>query len=375
MTDWHVNREGRLAGPFTEEQIREFATVGRLVPTDLLRRTGDTGWRMAQTIEGLFPAQAAPVEAVAAPPPPAPPPPVVRERIEPRAASSGDTPRFELAAQAFRDQKWGGFWQRFAANIVDGLVLLTPTVLVVWAFATSKSSQPASDLQFYAPLFCVNVVYHTLFLAGAKVATPGRMAAGIAIVDADTGEPIPAGRALLRSAMSWLGYLLILPNLVMLFTRRRQTVADLIARTVAVRYKTGNAAIVPALALCGVALAGVLGAIALPQYQSFVIRERTAAVRSDLAELSRRVEGAWRVTKKIPTSLSDLDYQPASTFARFSILGNGTIVADGISREQDFVALRPHYDQAANTFSWDCISGGITAAAQLSSDCPETEHP
>jgi uncharacterized RDD family membrane protein YckC len=374
MSDWHVNREGRRAGPFTEEQIREFAAVGRLVPTDLLQRTGDSGWRIAQSIEGLFPAQAAPVEAVAAPPSP-PHPPVVAERIEPRAASALDTPRFELAAQAFRDKNWSGFWQRFAANIVDGLVLLTPTIMVVWAFSTSKSGQPPSDLQVYAPLFCVNVIYHTLFLAGAKVATPGRMAAGIAIVDADTGEPIPVGRALLRSALSWLGYLLILPNLVMLFTQRRQTIADLIARTVAVRYKTGNAAIVPAVALCGVGFAGVLGAIALPQYQSYVIRERAAAVRADLAQLSRRVEGVWRDTKKIPASLSGLDYQPASTFARFSILGNGTIVADGISREQDFVALRPHYDQAANTFSWDCISGGITAAAQLSSDCPESEHP
>jgi uncharacterized RDD family membrane protein YckC len=259
MTDWHVNREGRLAGPFTEEQIREFATVGRLVPTDLLRRTGDTGWRMAQTIEGLFPVQPAPVETIGA----TPPHPLAQapENV-PRAASdpgSDETSRLELAAQAFGAQKWAGFWQRLAANIVDGAVLLLPTLVVVsvslWAL---RSGKPSTRLQLYAQLFCVNVIYHTLFLASAKAATPGRMAAGIAIVDADTGRPIPLSRALMRSALSWLGYLLILPNLVMLFTQRRQTIADLIARTVAVRYQVSNTALVLAGVLCGVAFAAGL---------------------------------------------------------------------------------------------------------------------
>jgi hypothetical protein len=84
---WYCGRAGQQSGPFTEEQVKEFAASGQLLPTDLVWRQGMAQWTTA-TAAGLFPAT--PVEA-----PPALPP--VHEQL-PLAESPAAVPSSAAAA-------------------------------------------------------------------------------------------------------------------------------------------------------------------------------------------------------------------------------------------------------------------------------------
>jgi hypothetical protein len=57
---WHCSRNGSTFGPFTSSQLRDLASVGRLVPTDYVRSDNETAWRPASSIPGLFIHSAAP---------------------------------------------------------------------------------------------------------------------------------------------------------------------------------------------------------------------------------------------------------------------------------------------------------------------------
>ena len=118
------------------------------------------------------------------------------------------------------DLNYAGFWIRFAAKLLDGiilaLVLVLPLVVVVMIFAsaaakhTTQSSfnfdfsphAPADaaalaanffGLFFQCGFIIAQVLYSSLFL-GKYGATPGKMACGLKVVDSD-GNKITYGRA------------------------------------------------------------------------------------------------------------------------------------------------------------------------------------
>jgi hypothetical protein len=69
-TNWHVSQDGNSKGPFTDAQVRDLASTGRLRPFDLLWREGMAEWVAAEKVRGLFPSTSSP------PPPPNGPPSV-----------------------------------------------------------------------------------------------------------------------------------------------------------------------------------------------------------------------------------------------------------------------------------------------------------
>ena len=52
--EWHITRQGKQYGPFTEEKLRELAATKRLSPTDLIWRQGMAQWVPAGTHQSLF---------------------------------------------------------------------------------------------------------------------------------------------------------------------------------------------------------------------------------------------------------------------------------------------------------------------------------
>jgi len=62
---WYVSVDGKVAGPATDDQLRQLVAQGRLRPTDYVRK-GNSAWVVATQVEGLFaamPARAAPAAA------------------------------------------------------------------------------------------------------------------------------------------------------------------------------------------------------------------------------------------------------------------------------------------------------------------------
>jgi len=129
------------------------------------------------------------------------------------------------------EQRCAGFWRRFAAYLLDGLILN----VISWRFFFILSFLPYM-LGYVIGLafFIGGIIYFPAFWVW-QGATPGKMMMGIKIVKCD-GNPIGVGRAILRyfgyilsAIILYIGYIMIA------WDRRKQGLHDKIAGTCVVR--------------------------------------------------------------------------------------------------------------------------------------------
>lgn len=100
-----------------------------------------------------------------------------------------------------------GFWRRFAALLIDGIILgLVSGILLAVLHNVG-----------YALGIVLGVAYYVYFEGGPRGQTLGKRALGIRVIDFDTGEPIGYGRAFIRyigriisALVIYLGYLWML---------------------------------------------------------------------------------------------------------------------------------------------------------------------
>ncbi len=114
---------------------------------------------------------------------------------------------------------YAGFWIRFAARFVDGIILMIANYLIQGVLTVALNSFDEAGLALaaiFAGLFSMaaNIAYFTYFY-GKFGATPGKMALGLRVVRED-GSPITYLRAfarfwadILNTFTFFIGYLLI----------------------------------------------------------------------------------------------------------------------------------------------------------------------
>jgi uncharacterized RDD family membrane protein YckC len=88
-----------------------------------------------------------------------------------------------------------GFWRRFAASLIDGIILFV--VEIVLRAIVGRSGGSGLSL-------LVSIAYFTLFVGAARGQTPGMSALGIRVISFDGSGSIGYGRACIR----WLGGIL-----------------------------------------------------------------------------------------------------------------------------------------------------------------------
>ena len=217
------------------------------------------------------------------------------------AALGGMTPGGGLPAP------YAGFWRRAGGFIIDDL-LVTVALLVVMAI-TTRAMKGGMNLVIF-PLYCVAAwLYYAWMESSALQATVGKLAVGVKVTD-EYGRRIGFGRAtgrLFAHAVS--GIALGIGYAMAVFTRRRQTLHDLIAGTLVVRRDVSPAQIeaagpaapvsawivvltVVAFLLFGPFGIGVLAAIAIPAYQDYTIRAQVTEGLIGAAAYKRAVEEA-----------------------------------------------------------------------------------
>jgi uncharacterized RDD family membrane protein YckC len=119
-----------------------------------------------------------------------------------------------------------GFWRRFAAAFIDGILLN----IVGWILTAILGTGPG-----YGIGILISVVYFTYF-HGSTGQTPGDAALSIRVVDKDGGGSIGYGRAFVRWLVSIVsGIVILLGYLWMLWDSEKQTWHD----------KAANAVVVP----------------------------------------------------------------------------------------------------------------------------------
>ena len=137
---------------------------------------------------------------------------------------------------------YGGFWIRFGAKLIDGLIMGAVFVIPAIIFAVVAGSRGSFDpeaglgLQLLLQLVAtvVSLAYNTFFL-GKFGATPGKMVCGIKVVTPD-GAPITYGRALGRSLAEILsGLVCYIGYIIAAFDREKRALHDHIANTRVVR--------------------------------------------------------------------------------------------------------------------------------------------
>jgi uncharacterized RDD family membrane protein YckC len=138
-------------------------------------------------------------------------------------AEGGGAPAQQRAGGASGPR--AGFWRRFAAALLDGVLLFVVALILG---AALKSFGSALALLF-------SIAYFTYFEGGASGQTVGKRALGIRVVDFDTGGPIGHPRAALR----WVGRILseipiLLGYFWMLWDGEKQTWHDKLSSSVVV---------------------------------------------------------------------------------------------------------------------------------------------
>jgi uncharacterized RDD family membrane protein YckC len=115
--------------------------------------------------------------------------------------------------------EYAGFWIRFAARFLDGIILGVVSTVMQIAFAsvTNMGADPTTQLPlfivYWLTSLAIGIAYPVFFL-GKYGATPGKMAAGIKVVRPD-GAPITYLRAFgryfaesLSAIILFVGYLM-----------------------------------------------------------------------------------------------------------------------------------------------------------------------
>jgi uncharacterized RDD family membrane protein YckC len=117
-----------------------------------------------------------------------------------------------------------GFWRRFAAALIDGILLG-----IVSGILRAILGGAGSGIGFL-----VTIGYFTYF-HGSTGQTPGDAALSIRIVDKDNGQPIGYGRAFVRWLVSIVsGIVILLGYLWMLWDSEKQTWHDKAANDVVI---------------------------------------------------------------------------------------------------------------------------------------------
>lgn len=135
---------------------------------------------------------------------------------------------------------YGGFWIRFAAYIVDCVVLLIPTLLISFLFravtpATDQLEQTVVGLMDNGLQILVWWAYTAVLLSSPWQATLGKKLCGLKVTDYN-GDRISIGRATGRFFAGFLSAVLLCIGFLMIaWTARRQGLHDLMANTLVVR--------------------------------------------------------------------------------------------------------------------------------------------
>ncbi len=138
----------------------------------------------------------------------------------------------DLDAPQGQPVRYAGFWLRFAAYFIDGIILQVVAILI-YLISGSEILSPELIPQLVVVIF--NFGYFIVMESSDKQATLGKMAVGIYVTDTN-GQRISPGKAALRIFGKFLSVLTLFIGFIMAgFTEHKQALHDMIANTLVVR--------------------------------------------------------------------------------------------------------------------------------------------
>ena len=245
--EWYYASGGQQQGPVPLDTLRQMLAAGQVQPGDLVWTQGMPNWSPANNVPGLMDA---PGGAGAVAPQPQPQPPYGAPQLQYGAAAYPGYPPGQVGYYSPTQQfVYAGFWLRFAAAFIDGLIIVVPLLAVGIAlfFALGLQDElnkpPGQtspemvilDLTLRAIGVIVGWLYFAYQESGPRMATIGKRAVGIVVTDLNGGR-ISFGRAsgryfgkILSNCTCYIGYIMAG------FTAQKQALHDMIASTLVIR--------------------------------------------------------------------------------------------------------------------------------------------
>jgi uncharacterized RDD family membrane protein YckC len=142
---------------------------------------------------------------------------------------------------------YAGFWTRFLAALIDGIVLFIVAIILGFivglvfgggsAAATGDASAGIGAATLIAQVLSAVIgwLYYALQESSDKQATLGKQAMGIRVTDLNGGQ-ISFGKATIRHFGKYLSSLILLIGYIMAaFTEKKQALHDIIAGTLVLK--------------------------------------------------------------------------------------------------------------------------------------------
>jgi uncharacterized RDD family membrane protein YckC len=257
---WYYAVNGQRLGPVTQGEIEQLVRSGTIGSDTLVWSQGMANWQPFSTVASQFPGAAAPVpvapSAAGLPDDDTAVCAVSGKRYPKRemlqyegkwiSAEHRDAyfQRMREGVSAPGEAVYGGFWIRFGAKFIDGLILavvfgILYAVLffVVFAKSFSGGGNPENigailAMQGILMLsnMAINLAYNWFFLAKYS-ATPGKMAVGLKVVRSD-GSSLTNGRIIGRFFAEMLsGMILYIGYIIAGFDEEKRALHDHICDT------------------------------------------------------------------------------------------------------------------------------------------------
>ncbi len=213
---WYYADEGVQIGPLTDSEFEDLVRLGKITDQTIVWNEGLTEW---QPYGRVRPAAVKPsVPPVMSP---------ISTTLSLRCTecqlefSQGELVRYRdswictrckpiffqrlregVAAPGLMD--YAGFWVRFGAKLIDGIIVWVVQMVAILALSpllgfNMFSSEPPANLAFLMiyPFSFAASIFYSVWFVGKYAATPGKMALGLKIVTSE-GEPVTYKKALAR---------------------------------------------------------------------------------------------------------------------------------------------------------------------------------
>ncbi len=404
MSEWYYAKNDEQHGPVAIEVLVDLYRRGEINGDSLIWCEGMPDWQpLARHRQALGLASAPIAPSSAPPPPPAPPPSTAaavgeptpsrasssatgaqRPQASPYAPPTAAPPAQHAGASAAGHVVQAGFLRRWAALIVDSLILgaalVTVTLIIAIPTGLFSASSPESasivQIIYYGFYLLAAPIYYAGQESSAAQATLGKRIIGIKVVDRDGGQ-LSFMHALGRWFAASLSYLTMYIGFLMAaFTEKKQALHDLIAGTYVVdRWAytdrpelqksgaTGCLVIGLVLLLPLIAVIGILAAIAIPAYQDYTQRVHVSQVIADVAPVKIAIEEFHASNDRCPNDWDELQMSaPDSNYVSETLVGYNAesqcviqVTFDAVGTDLQTIGKRL-WMVRADTGSWKCSS-------------------
>lgn len=238
-----LNKDNAPTGPFTRAEVEAKLQSGEFSPGDLAFVEGLSQWTPLRDVLAIVDSSA---------------PPPVAPVIQPPVANAPVGYSYAATMAPPTHVVYGGFWLRFVAIFIDGLIIGIPVMIIAtliggaygFSYAVSHpggkvgfiDSDGNLNLVFIAievgvTLFSLTVrwLYFALQESSKAQATIGKRVMGLKVIDL-AGQKIGFGRASGRFFGKIIsGMILCIGYIMAGFTERKQALHDMMAGTLVIR--------------------------------------------------------------------------------------------------------------------------------------------